>query len=121
MEQNKPQASTEHSFEEQSLQEVMEIERAAQNTIHNAEVEAQRIIQAAKAQAEALQAEEYDKWHKAGEARLKRSRHQADSEVQAIRNEEQTRIQQWLEQAQENKKHAVAFALKAVLLGEAKE
>ena len=118
MEKQKTQTLAERSFEEQSLQEVMDIERAAQNVIHNAEVESQQIIQTAKTQAEAMQADELDKWRKANDAKLEEFRRQVDMEAQAIRSEEQTRTLEWLERAKRNKKHAVDFAVKAVLLEE---
>ncbi|MHB9034396.1 MAG: hypothetical protein ACYC6L_15290 [Anaerolineae bacterium] len=121
MDKNNNQPTSEQGFEEQSLREVMEIERSAEKIIRNAELEAKHIIEAAKTQAEAMQAEEIAKWRQANDAKMVEFHREVDGQVQAIRNEEQARILAWLEKAKKNEKQALSFSLRTVLLVETKE
>lgn len=121
MEKNNNQPSSEQGFEEQSLREVMEIERSAQKIIRNAELEAKRIIEAAKAQAEALQAEEVAKWQQANDAKMEEFHREIEAQVQSIRDQEQSSTLAWLAKAKNNEKQALSFTKRAVLLVETRE
>ena len=118
--EKKASIQPEAEVEEQTLQDVMAIERSAQDTIRNAQAEAQRIIEAARAQAEEMRMAALADWQKVKLARQQEARQQVDIEIEALRQEGNRQAQDWLQRADKNRERVVEMVLETVLLVKAK-
>jgi vacuolar-type H+-ATPase subunit H len=109
------QQNGEQGFEEDALRAVMAIELAAQTTIRNAEIEAQRIIEVAKEQAQQVKTAEIAKWQRENEEKLELYRQEIKAQVHAIRSQAIVLAERWLDKANKNTQRAVDYALQTII------
>jgi len=104
------------SVNEDALRDVLSIEHSVQVILQNAEADAARIIEGAKTQAAAMQADEFASWQETSEADREEFRRGLNAQAREIRETARQDIEQWLADARKKEPKVVEHMLRLVLL-----
>lgn len=104
------------SVNEDALRDVLSIEHSVQVILQNAEADAARIIEGAKTQAAAMQADEFASWQETSEADREEFRRGLNAQAREIRETARQEIEQWLADARKKEPKVVEHMLRLVLL-----